>query len=1103
MPDIIKNQGNLSAVINDNFTIRTFRAGNIRISLNDSSGYSGKGANLYLRVRKEVPLVRPLFSPESHGYRVSENSFAVSGRVENIEFLCSLILTDHPHGWHFLIELTNRGESPVEVDLIYIQDAGLKAIDSGLVNEYYAAQYLDRRILDHPEFGKVICIRQNLAEAGMHPWLLLTCLNGSASATTDGMLIFGNSFRGTDQAAFLTTDHPGGEYAGESPYVALRSRPVIIPSGYHQTIRFAGLYLPDHPEATSEKDLDYLTRVQNISSGYLPGQSETSHPGNYSLFDRVALFQADELNEQDISKFFGELRRFEEFADGKLLSFFTAENHHVVLKAKELLVDRPHGHILQAFTSWLPDESIMSTTVYMAGVFNSHVTQGNTNFNNLLSIITGQFHLAGKEGQRIIIQRKGSYKLLGVPSAFEMGLNFCRWIYKFDDTVIQIRTWAMPGHPQINTDFQVLEGEPLDVIVTLCADENLQWKFSFDEQTNKIIWTPGEHSLIRKHNANPVFSVTLQPAGNSGRFRPFSDFLPDCARIDFEKCKSFCVSITGSVVQSIEPAIIQDSESQFVSDLQKAITQWKLFSNSLQISEVNDDVRIIREIIPWFAHNALIHYLTPYGLEQFSGAAWGTRDVSQGPVELLLTFQKFAEARRVLEIIFSNQHTDGGWPQWWMFDRYKSIRAAEAHGDIVYWVILALCNYLKVTSDYDFLESSLPFFDDPQTYPVHEHIGRLIEMIVRSFIPGTHLVPYGGGDWNDSLQPVSHELSRRLISSWTVEMNYQAFKEYQIICENTGHHSLASRLQLICENIKNDFYKLLVRDGVVAGYGLKEEDGSVSLLLHPSDQITGVKYSLLPMERGILSGIFTPEQVEHHQQIIEKYLKGPDGARLMDRPLKYKGGIQSIFQRAESSTYFGREIGLMYVHEHIRYAESLAITGKADEFVRALRQAIPLEYQKVVQCGDLRQTNCYYSSSDVALSSRYEADKRYHEILKGRFTLKGGWRIYSSGPGIFISLIIQRLLGLRIRFGQLIIDPVLPRAMDGLQVQWTFLNFPLEITYHVVRQCHTPFRILANGQEIPFTIEQNTYRSGGAVVPLDEFLRNLNQNTSNKVEIFL
>ena len=198
--------------------------------------------------------------------------------------------------------------------------------------------------------------------------------------------------------------------------------------------------------------------------------------------------------------------------------------------------------------------------------------------------------------------------------------------------------------------------------------------------------------------------------------------------------------------------------------------------------------------------------------------------------------------------------------------------------------------------------------------------------------------------------------------------------------KQTGNTRKAGELKEICEKIKADFNKYLVKDGVVAGYGLVEDDGSISVLLHPSDTTTGIQYSILPMNRGIISGIFTKEQAQHHQDLIEKHLKGPDGARLMDRPLKYKGGIQDIFQRAESSTFFGREIGLMYVHEHIRYAESQARTGKADAFVKALRQAIPVGYRDVVPCGDIRQSNCYYSSSDVTFKNRYEADERYDEI---------------------------------------------------------------------------------------------------------------------------
>jgi 1,2-beta-oligoglucan phosphorylase len=192
----------------------------------------------------------------------------------------------------------------------------------------------------------------------------------------------------------------------------------------------------------------------------------------------------------------------------------------------------------------------------------------------------------------------------------------------------------------------------------------------------------------------------------------------------------------------------------------------------------------------------------------------------------------------------------------------SNIRAHDSHGDVVYWCIIALASYIKVTGDTGILDEVLPYYhqngiDAAEKTALSEHMDRLINMITGSFIPGTALVPFGGGDWNDSLQPVSQELAQRMISSWTVEMNYQAFREYQQVFIRTGQTEKAGELAHICEKIKSDFNKYLVKDGVVAGYGLVETDGNISVLLHPTDTTTGIHYSILPMERGILSEIFT------------------------------------------------------------------------------------------------------------------------------------------------------------------------------------------------------------------------------------------------------
>jgi cellobiose phosphorylase len=577
--------------------------------------------------------------------------------------------------------------------------------------------------------------------------------------------------------------------------------------------------------------------------------------------------------------------------------------------------------------------------------------------------------------------------------------------------------------------------------------------------------------------------------------------------LEVQETSAFSMSFIGEVTNAASIVGIDNADAQWLADCKEAQAGWQRISLGLLLKSGQKDIAAIQEILPWYGMNALTHFLTPFGPEQFSGAAWGTRDVAQGPLDLLLCMEKYEEARQVLRIIFSNQNTGGGWPQWWMFDSYSAIRADSAHGDVVYWCIIALGNYIKVTGDLKFLDEVLPYhLEDGSSgvleTPLSEHVERLIGLIVGSFIPGTALVPYGGGDWNDSLQPVSRELAQRMISSWTVQMNYQAFRQYRQVYERSGNTQKAQELNGICERISDDFNKHLIRDGVVAGYGLVEEDGSIRVLLHPADQKTGVHYSILPMNRGIISEIFSKEQALRHQELVEEKLKGPDGARLMDRPLRYNGGIQTLFQRAESSTFFGREIGLMYVHEHIRYAESLARTGRAGDFLKALRQAIPVDYRDVVPRGDVRQSNCYYSSSDVVFKNRYEADEQYEDIVNGKITLRGGWRVYSSGPGIFIGLVVSRLLGLRRESGNIILDPVMPVILDGLTASMDFMGHPVVFSYAVKTSCYGPSAVSVNGIPVMFTREDNKYRQGGAIIPAGQFTSMMNRQ-ENIIEILL
>jgi cellobiose phosphorylase len=480
-----------------------------------------------------------------------------------------------------------------------------------------------------------------------------------------------------------------------------------------------------------------------------------------------------------------------------------------------------------------------------------------------------------------------------------------------------------------------------------------------------------------------------------------------------------------------------------------------------------------------------VHYLAPRGLEQYSGGGWGTRDVCQGPLEMLLAFGRTAPARDLLLRTFAAQNADGDWPQWFMFfERDRAIRAGDSHGDIVFWPLLALARYLIASGDAALLDEPLPFHGGSQAFSVWQHVQRALALIEGRRIGTTHLVAYWHGDWNDALQPADPALRQRLCSAWTVTLHHQMLTTLARALHAVGRSTAALALEQQAAQVRADFQRLLVVDGVVTGYALFPADQPPQMLLHPSDRLTGVRYSLLPMMHAVLEDMLSPEQAQAHLALIEAQLQGPDGARLFDRPLPYRGGPQRIFQRAESSAFFGREIGAMYMHAHLRWAEMLAHLGEAGRFFKALCQAHPLALRERVPSASLRQANCYYSSSDAAFADRHEASRDYARVNAGTVALDGGWRIYSSGPGIALGLITTGLLGLRHEHDTLLVDPVIPSQLSGLRAQLSVAGQAMDVSYHLGPRGCGVNAVELNGVALPYTRRANPYRTGAAAVPL-------------------
>ena len=107
--------------------------------------------------------------------------------------------------------------------------------------------------------------------------------------------------------------------------------------------------------------------------------------------------------------------------------------------------------------------------------------------------------------------------------------------------------------------------------------------------------------------------------------------------------------------------------------------------------------------------------------------------------------------------------------------------------------------------------------------------------------------------------------------------------------------------------------------------------------------------------------------------------------------------------------------------------------GEADALWDALQLANPIERDGLSgACRSPRQRNAYFSSSDAAFPDRYAASTDWQRVKAAEIAVEGGWRIYSSGPGIFTSLLIRHVFGHKRLWGEHIMQPLLPAALEAM-----------------------------------------------------------------------
>lgn len=817
----------------------------------------------------------------------------------------------------------------------------------------------------------------------------------------------------------LASDLPSKRLQHEHTLAGLQTEPWTLAPGGAGDVGFRAIFVADHPAASSDDDVARVRPLFSDGWAEAPPAAGEAVPTVPTAFSPASFAHGEDLDESDLRVLAGDPAGPERGPTGGVWSF-TRGGVHLVAGAKEAAVLRPHGHILRVSAGPRPQDATAAVTVWMNGNFASQLTLGHASDDPLLSVRRGYLGLTQAEGTRMFVRDTGdAWQLLGVPSAWRVGAGSATWWYRWGGRLIRVVTRVSLA--ELRLDVHV-DGEPLDVLVS----------------------ATGRHDI----------------GGDSSAL--FADGL---ARGD--QWHAVVHPSVGDVTVTVP--------------LGNAAPEDRVATPS--ISGAGEAVRRLDAFLPWLSQNAFVHYLAPRGLEQFTGGAWGTRDVCQGPIGLLVATGRLDVVREVLLTVFAGQQDDGDWPQW--FDYLTGHRAPghrESHGDVVYWPLLALGEYLLMTGDHGILDEAVGWVGRDELLPpspLRDHVLAAVDHLLSQRSADPRLPAYGHGDWNDSLQPARPELAHQLVSTWTAGLEIKALGQLADGLER-AEPELATRLRAITDATGQAIREVLLVDGELCGYAVVTADG-VEPLVHPRDQRTGLKHGSLQMIHAIADEQLPPEEATAHVRIIDEHLDGPVGIYLFDRPVTYHGGETHTFLRAEAASFWGREIGLMYTHAHLRWIEALLRLGLAERAWHALALVVPDGLTAAVPGALPRQSNCYFSSIDATFDDRADAEERAASMFDPGFGFEGGWRVYSSGPGLVLRLVTEGFLGVRMTSEGVVIDPVLP--IGNIEALVNVAGRQVRVAYEVTGEGHGVRSVEADGGVVETEPAPRRYRPGGVRIP--------------------